>query len=692
MPRIEGKTYKKDIPRESRFFNLNQGTSVHAELNSSTRKLKKAKAKTTSNDNRRARTKDRTRKARKYELKTQRKMPKPKGLGIVPWAKEKYIISQRRVSATKWKTENWAPISYLCDILKIATSSQRPKSIALWKGSQLGYTQSVGVLIAHSLLERASRVLVVMPHEGLAAQYRKLLVDPLFERMPDLVKLKESSRDWNNSRGKAKTFSNGATLVVQGGSTGNSYRSQAVDLQLLDELDGYAKLDEGDAFTLSLRAITNTGGILIAGSTPTTANEGESQIIDAYCSSDIQFAFAIPCPHCQEYDGLVWERMHWPAEGTDADRAQLAQYHCGSCGSGWTWERKRMLDLLKQGKWLEAKLPREGTDEAQFPEIIPDGRYVHKGRLYSDDGQQLEWPPQIGFAINSLFSAWSSWPEFVKRWLQATGDTQKTRAFVEQVLARPYSMLEETLDHAIIREQAIPMSEMPDSFRFGVCAVDVQAGTNDQSFISAAVWIFGPEDEGALMVDRQEFYDEINYHDAGAWKQLADWLKTNPSYQGRVISRLVVDGGYRQSVTIRACNMMGFSGTYIVKGMAGWGLPTTQPMKKSPEPSRHRQFILGVDGIKLQFLRGLASGKYRIVDSLPETIEKEMTAERLRVRVRQGRKVKYWHQELERNEALDQGVYAIAANAIAKVPNIGNLPIGKRVGVRARRKMGKVHT
>ena len=586
--------------------------------------------------------------------------PAKSGRQFVPWARDHYAVRKTRAA-----TERWQPVRYLAEIGRALTAPTHPNSAAVWKASQLGFTHLACALYAWTLLERDGRILIVMPSDIEARRFHRDRVAPIYARCPALRQLADSTVDRQAVRGIHRVFDTGASAATQGGGVADRYRSQTVDVQVLDELDGYPpELDEGDAWTLSQRATQNTGGLVLGGSTPTSAR-GDSQIVAAFAQADLAFVYCVRCPACGDLDDLVWERIHFAAEGSVAERAASASHTCGRCGAAW--RHGRLAAAIEQGRWQEATLSAGGPP---FPSPVWAGAFVKTGRLFDATGKAIPWPRHVAFAVNGLYSIWSAWPATVARWLRAQGDSRRLRAFTEQVLARPFMADggESDVSSSTIRSHAIPLAEVPDDHRLCVCSVDVQDG-----WLSGHVFLFGPS-ESAVLVDRHEWNGDIDRVDGTAWTAFKRWLTSRPTVGGRPVRIVVVDTGFQSDLTIRNCRRLPIR-TTCVKGAGGWDRPTYRRSKSVVAGFAERLFVLGVDPLKLTVAQRFAKGTMRIADHLPDEVADELAGERLKWTTQQGRRRRRWVQDGERVEALDCSVYALAAVRIANVANVASLPL-----------------
>ena len=245
----------------------------------------------------------------------------------------------------------------------------------------------------------------------------------------------------------------------------------------------------------------------------------------------------------------------------------------------------------------------------------------------------------------------------VVKWLSAQDDHKQLRVFVEQSLARPFNEDTEPLTPSQIRANALPLREIPtETHRLAICAIDVQKG-----WLSVHVLLFASPAH-AVIVDRREFYGDIDRLDGSAWTQCKDWLNTKPMYNGFGVKSTVIDTSWQTDMTVLNGTRMRQPRTYFVKGGHGFNHPL---IKQAVNPRirglRYPLLMVGVDGIKRSLRKWYGTGQFRIVDTLPENVERELTSEVLVKHKSHGRIRPRWEQIDERNEALDASVYAIAA-------------------------------
>ena len=155
------------------------------------------------------------------------------------------------------------------------------------------------------------------------------------------------------------------------------------------------------------------------------------------------------------------------------------------------------------------------------------------------------------------------------------------------------------------------------------------------------------------------------------------------------ISAACVDTGGTSGYTQSAYDWLkGKAGRRIfgIKGVAGWGRPIVGSPSRKRSGKRGRRidlFPVGVDEAKLVVMRRLAieapgPGYCHVPEGRGAEWFRQITAEKLTMRYVKGFPVREWHKTVERNEALDCRVYALAA---LKITNPSLRLAARRLGL-----------
>ena len=566
--------------------------------------------------------------------------------------------------------EPWREIRYLMDMARVILHPKGPKTVVLLKSAQLGYSILLAAVHAYLVAEENKRVVFALPTDTEAGRFFRNYINGIFQRVEQLRLLVDAQPDVTAMRGRHRVFAQGGSSLVQGAGVEDRFASFSADAVVLDEVDRYPVLSEGDSLTLSKRAVRNTGGVVVAGSTPTSAH-GPSQIVAAYKAADVQFVFAIRCPGCKKHEDLVWENLHWDECGDPDERGASTRYGCSQCGL--LWDFPKLKRAIAGGAWIEGAY--QGED--LFPTRIENGMRVSKaGDLLGPKGGKRKWPKTAGFALMGLNSQWFSWPEAVAEWLKAQGDPARLRVFVETYLAREWMEEGDRVEAGAVRKMAL--AEPPDDHRLGILAVDVQ----DQ-WLSCASYLFGPA-ERCVLVDRREFNGTVDRIDGAAWVELSRWLATKPTWNGYPLRAMAIDTGFCSDMAVRNSQRLKFDGArLLVKGVGGFAAPTWKRGKTAVRGVRHRLYLVGSDGLKMSVIQRYASGHFRVVDTITDEIISELESEELVWSKHLGRRRRRWQQVADRNELIDQTAYALAAARIINmsddaIAGLSKAPVRKR--------------
>ena len=333
---------------------------------------------------------------------------------------------------------------------------------------------------------------------------------------------------------------------------------------IIDELDALPPTikgaleseGEGDPIELARRPLRTRGGRLVAGGTPTAA-AGPSRVVRLVDSCSAQFVFAVPCAACNGFTDIVWERVTW------ADKAEPL-HECRVCSEPMAW--REYAKAVQGGRWIEA------AGGSQWPEPLDGGRWLDGATVRDHAGGVVDTPASIGLSIHSLYSVWTPWAEFVAQWLEATGDANRQRVFVEQCLAREFQHEREAVEAPALKAKAEHVSEPPEGARKRIVGVDVQSS----HLVAVTTWWAEPQ--RAWIVDRREFHGGIEPDaEDSAWHGLTAYLKTTPSV-------VAIDIGYRQTDVLRAVRKVGIDAQVSVrpcKGVDGWHRPWFKPSRTS---------------------------------------------------------------------------------------------------------------
>lgn len=334
---------------------------------------------------------------RERELRRQIFHP-PSKLTLSEWAdKYRYISDVASAEPGKWRTSR-APFQRgMMD----AVSDRAVQRVVVVGGSQWGKSElliNTGFYFIH---QEPSPILMVRPSLEDARDFSEDRIKSNAECTPEIKRRLKRSGGRRDSGDKMlrKAFA-GGHLTLVGAASATGLANRPIRVVLFDEVDKYPRSagDKGDPIALAENR-TQTfrhRKKLVLVSTPGV--KGVSKIWPEWERSD-QRKYFVPCPHCQHFQVLVWKRPDARGEMQYTIARDDFTYTCEGCAA--TIEERHKLWMLERGEWRITN---------------PDGAFP-------------------GFHISALYSPWVKWRELVERFLIASQDQEKLKAFVNEALA-----------------------------------------------------------------------------------------------------------------------------------------------------------------------------------------------------------------------------------------------------------------
>jgi phage terminase large subunit GpA-like protein len=505
-----------------------------------------------------------------------------------------------------------------------AVSDPAIKEIWVQKSAQIGWTEILNNVIGYFVDQDPSPILLVQPTLEMAEAWAKDRFAPMLRDTPALHgKIADpKARDSGNTL-LHKQFT-GGRLTVAGANSPAGLASRPIRIVLFDEVDRFPTSagTEGDPVSLGVkRARTFWNRKVLAGSTPTI--KGSSRIEVGFEQSDQRYYF-VPCPHCNEFQRLIWANVRWP-EGRPAE----AVYVCQHCGVELTDADKP--DMLARGEWRSSK-PFTGT---------------------------------AGFHVSELYSPWSTWAEMAVGFLEAKRLPETLQTWINTSLGETWEDADEKLEPQglLARRESYTADSLPP----GVLLLTAGTDTQDDR-LETTVWGWG-EDEEAWRVEHIVLRGDPG--GAALWKEHDEILRRRwRTDDGRelVIESCAVDsGGHYTEQVYRYCASRKRARVWAIKGVAGTGRLAWP--KKASKAKYGQLWPIGVDTAKEVLYQRLkrvivpGPGYVHFDATADEEWLEQLTSETVVHRITQGRRVRVWRprQSGIRQEALDCTVYAWCA-------------------------------
>lgn len=522
------------------------------------------------------------------------------------------------------------------------------EQVSVRKSSRIGYSTILQCFVAWRIRYDPARTLIYQPTIDDAEKFSRDDLDPVLQWkvVREVATFKPRHAD---NQIRAKRYK-GGWIQIKGANSPKEFRRVTADDVFLEECDGYpwAAKQEGDPARLAFkRNLTSPRRFRAAGSTPKI--KGFSRI-DALFEQGSQEYRYVPCPDCGHMQTLVfgdgtgpgirWEPTHNPTR---------AWYRCEN-GCDIEEDHKPWMD--ENGEW-----------RAHNPAAFPRHRSFHIWAAYSQHPG-------------------AAWLEIAREFMEVRKDPNLLQTFVNQVLGEAWAERGEAPEWQRLydrRETAMQIGTPPDWAGLLIGSADVQRGGGGR--IDLDIWAFGPGKKRAF-VERIEVFGPIA--DKKTWAKLdaevsREW-ETDSGNRLR-LTRCAIDSGDGENtmeVYAWARRHPGFAmavkGRHALAAQQAIGAPSWQDVTVGGRKIKKgvRLWNVGTSMLKMELYGQIGlekptdgadypDGYVYLPDGMSDELVKQLVAEELRmVKMRTGGIRREWHKVRDRNEALDNAVYARA--------------------------------
>lgn len=380
----------------------------------------------------------------------------PERLKPSEWASRYRVLSNSESSESgRWSNDR---TPYLVGIMD-AFVEPGVEEITFVKPTQVGGSETLRNLIGFCIDNDPGPTLLVMPSESAAEEVVRDRIRPLLDCTPELKRHISPNRE-DNTLACIKLD----TMPIFTGWAGSpqSLASKPCRYIFPDEVDKYPPFSGREADPVSL-AVERTQTFLhrkriVKASTPTTR---DGAIWRSWEACGDKRRFYVPCPHCGEYQVLIFPNIRWPKDAAEktlladvVENRKLAYYECSKC-AGKIADHHKPKMMIK-GVWLS------------------EGQEIDKNGTVIGDRQKSK---KVGFHLNGLYSPWRTFSEIAAEFIRAEGDIALTMGFRNSRLAEPYEEQVESNRPSEIRSRtgsAPKPGKTPDWAETTILTADVQ--------------------------------------------------------------------------------------------------------------------------------------------------------------------------------------------------------------------------
>lgn len=511
-----------------------------------------------------------------------------------------------------------------------AVNDHNIHTIVFMKSAQVGATEILNNIVAYYIDQDPSPTLVLQPTLQMAQAWSK---DRLANMIRDCDKLREKVKDPKSKNSSNTVLSKqfpGGNINIVGSNSAAGLASRPIRILLCDEVDRYdpSAGSEGDPINLAIkRTTTFWNRKVFITSTPTI--KGLSRIEIAFEESDQRY-YEVPCPHCEEYQVLEWEQIHW-----ESKKPETAEYSCKHCEQIIPETKKQWM--LSKGRWQAT----QGTKRV------------------------------AGFHISELYSPWRTWKDMAIDFYAVKSQPEMLKTWVNTALGRTFDDPGESIEHSALMElrEDYDFSNIPNKVLLITCGIDVQGDRLEAQTIG-----WGHNNE-AWVLDYRVFFGDPSSNNV--WKDLDSYLNTAFTREDdkklKIVSACIDSGGHHTQQVYAFTKNRVHRKIFAIKGQS----VSNKPIAGRPSfigRARHILYPVGSDTAK-EFIYSRLKAENKVIH-FPATVDeeyfKQLTSEKRVIKYVKGAKKFEWVKKTTRNEALDTFVYAVAALYILQ-PNYERL-------------------
>ncbi len=332
-------------------------------------------------------------------------------LTVSEWAdRHRVLTSTESAERGLWRTSR---TPYLREIMDALSPQDPCERVVVQAGTQVGKTEIGLNWIGYTVAHDPAPMIIMQPTEHMAERFSKQRLKKLIEASPEVSERIPSARKRDSGNTILLKEFPGGVLILAGANSAAGVRSMPAKRVFADEVSVYPyDVDgEGDVVDLAARrAGTFPDRKIYECSTPTIHDE--CRIERSYLEGD-QRQYWVPCPHCGEFQVLVFKGLVWPT-----GRPDQAGYVCCKCGVLLQNHEKELM--LPAGQWR--------------PTLDDDGRPVGDGKTKSYHLPSFYSPHGLGYTWADIARIWTKTHEdpvtrkttvntlFAETWKDTSGD------------------------------------------------------------------------------------------------------------------------------------------------------------------------------------------------------------------------------------------------------------------------------
>lgn len=564
----------------------------------------------------------------------------PPKMLVSEWADSyRYLSAESSAEAGRWRTSR---AEYQREMMN-AVSDPKVRKVVLHTSAQIGKSEILNNVLGYYMDYDPAPIMFLQPTEAVMESYSKDRIAPMIRDTPVLKEkiVEAKSRESGNTISYKKFV--GGYLVMIGANTPSQLASRPIRILLADEVDRYplSAGAEGDPLKLAeIRQTTFWNAKTVISSTPTI--KGVSKI-DAEYEMSSQEELNVACPHCGQYQPLLWAHLKFKhfkdLEKNNTNVFELIGYeckHCGAVDNEIRWKKQPI-------KWV-----------AKNPSV----KHIR------------------GFHLNALISPWKTWESIVDEFLTAKKQGREAlKVFINTRLGESFEEESEVdFNDLLSKRRQYYNCNIPKDVLALTCGVDTQDNRLEYEIVG---WGVGRKSwgikYGIILGDpaQQDTWDKLSE------VLFADYERQD-GLKMQIMSTCIDSGGHKTEQVYAYCRDNFVRNVYAIKGIGGSGIPFVK-IPKTVNDAGVFLFNVGVDvGKDTLFSRlktayeteaGFCHFPIESDKGYDEDYFRGLTAEHKVTKYTKGVARIIWEKRSDRarNEPLDLRNYATAALEIKSV-------------------------
>ena len=546
-------------------------------------------------------------------------------LTVNQWADEKRMLSSEgSAEPGPWRTDR---VPFAKEIMECLSPSHPCQEVVYMKPTQLAGTEILVNFWGYTVDLAPGPFLLVEPTGDMARKLSKQRIATAIRDTPCLNEKITPAREKDSGNTVlVKEYPGGILMLTSPTSSG--LQMVSIRYMALDEIDSY-DIDienEGDPIYMAKNRTSNYGVRRKIFMVSSPKIKGISIIEREYDKSD-QRRYNVPCPECNEYFVLSWGSIKFVH-----DKYKLVspvEYACKNCGTLIPEHCK--TEMLENGIWIP-----ENQENGQFP----------------------------GFHINALYAplGWTSWASIVTDFLEfkRLKSLPLQKAWTNTKMAETWEVPYKEVEYAPLFNRR---EKFEDQINGNIVVITAGIDTQDDR-VEVTVIGWAPLEE-SYVLEHKVFFGDLSK--PLIWNNLDQFLlKTYIHERGlmRISCAAIDTGGHYTSQVYEFVKPREGRKVYAIKGSSMAGMPISG--KPSKQKNGVNLFMVGTDTVKDLLFNRLCinehgAGYIHFPMDLTEEYFQQLTAEKVVTKYKKGFPKREYVKTRDRNEALDEFVYAIAA-------------------------------